>query len=257
MRLRSVHEGRANQHVRDQFDLNYVTPDNDGNFPLVVNRDNSTSSTDGQVQVYFRNLSSALISEIKKADVVLGCVAWLTDFLIIDALRGKDVAIVVQKEDFLRPDLGASSDWKNHLHARYNTLSCNIERYSFKNMICNLSVCSDITIEPIRCVGNYNRDKSPAFPRMHNKFMIFAKLVEAAHNIVEEDNEYPIMVPYAVWTGSFNMTLNAQKSLENAVLLKDPVLVDAYFQEFGQIFAISEQLDWSSDWIEPEFRIGT
>jgi len=247
--MRAVHQERDKQHIRD-FNLNSVEPDNDRNFPLVVNRDNSTSSTDGQVQVYFRNLSSALISEIKKADVVLGCVAWLTDFMIIDALREKDVAIVVQKEDFLRPDLGASSDWKKRLHAKYNTLSCNIMRFFFKNnMIGSLSVAYDPTIEPIRCVGNYNRDKSPAFPRMHNKFMIFAKLTEV--------EGYPTVVPYAVWTGSFNMTLNAQRSLENAVLLKDSVLVDAYFREFGQIFAISEQLDWSSDWIEPELRIGT
>lgn len=232
------------------FDLNSVQPDSDRNFPSIINRDNSTSSTDGQVQVYFRDLSNALISEIKKADVVLGCVAWLTDFLIIDALRGRDVAIVVQKEDFLRPDLGASSDWKKHLHARYDTLSCKIQRLSFNNMIGHLSVCYDPTIQPIRCVGNYNRDKAPAFPRMHNKFMIFAKL-----NEVEDD--WPAVVPYAVWTGSFNMTLNAQRSLENAILLKDPILVNAYFEEFGQIFAISEQLDWSSDWIAPELRIGT
>ena len=232
------------------FDLNFVQPDSDHNFPSIVNRDNSTSSTDGQVQVYFRNLSNALISEIKKADVVLGCVAWLTDFLIIDALRERDVAIVVQKEDFLRPDLGASSDWKKHLHARYDTLSCNIQRLSFNNMIGSLSVCYDPTIQPIRCVGNYNRDKAPAFPRMHNKFMIFAKLNE-------NEDSWPTVVPYAVWTGSFNMTLNAQRSLENAILLKDPILVNAYFEEFGQIFAISEQLDWSSDWIAPELRIGT
>lgn len=230
------------------FDLNYVCPRSDDNVPSVVN--NNTSSTDGQVQVYFRDLSNALISEIKKADVVLGCVAWLTDFLIIDALREKDVAIVVQKEDFLRPDLGASSDWKKHLHARYETLSCNITRYSFNNIIGSLSVACDPTIQPIRCVGNYNRDKAPAFPRMHNKFMLFAKLKK-------EEDYFDIVVPYAVWTGSFNMTWNAQKSLENAILLRDPVLVNAYFQEFGQIFAISEQLDWSSDWIEPELRIGT
>jgi phosphatidylserine/phosphatidylglycerophosphate/cardiolipin synthase-like enzyme len=61
----------------------------------------------------------------------------------------------------------------------------------------------------------------------------------------------------AVWTGSFNLTFNAQQSLENAVLLREPALVEAYFHEFGQIMAISEQLDWESDWVEPEHRIGT
>lgn len=230
-------------------DLNAVTPDSDGNYPSTVHGDNSTSSRDGQVRVYFRGLTAALIEEIGRADAVFGCVAWLTDFAILDALRGKDVAIVVQKEDFLRPDLGAKSDWKTRLRSKYDALSCDLTRYSFGNMIGHMSTSGDPTLEPIRCVGNYNRDKVPAFPRMHNKFLIFSR--------VKDKEDEPTLEPYAVWTGSFNLTLNAQQSLENAVLMTEPTLVDAYFREFGQIMAISEQLDWHSDWAAPEHRIGT
>ena len=231
------------------YNLNTHEPDSDGNYPSVSNRDNSTTSADGQVQVFFRGLSSALISEIQRADAVFGCVAWLTDFNILDSLKGKDVAIVVQKEDFLRPDLGAGSDWKMRLRAKYEALSCGLMRFAFSNMIGSLSTCGDPTIEPIRCVGNYNSEKTPAFPRMHNKFLVFAK--------VEDQSSMSVPVPFAVWTGSFNFTLNAQHSLENAVILRDPKLVEAYFNEFGQIMAISENLNWHSEWIEPEHRIGT
>ena len=231
------------------YNLNSQEPDSDGNYPSVSNRDNSTSSADGQVQVFFRDLSSALISEIRKADAVFGCVAWLTDFDILDAMRGKEVAIVVQKEDFLRPDIGAGSDWRMRLRTKYDALSCGLLRFAFSNMISSLSTCGDSTIEPIRCVGNYNREKTPAFPRMHNKFLVFAK--------VEDMSSMSVPVPYAVWTGSFNFTLNAQNSLENAIILRDTKLVEAYFSEFGQIMAISEQLNWQSEWIEPEHRIGT
>lgn len=84
---------------------------------------------------------------------------------------------------------------------------------------------------------------------MHNKFLVFAKLLDRGNTESIE--------PYAVWTGSFNLTLNATQSLENALLLEDPVIVEAYFEEFGQIMALSEPLDWTTDWSEPKWRIGT
>jgi len=31
----------------------------------------------------------------------------------------------------------------------------------------------------------------------------------------------------------------------------------AYADEYGHILALSETLDWNSEWIEPEWRIGT
>ena len=65
------------------------------------------------------------------------------------------------------------------------------------------------------------------------------------------------VVPYKVWTGSFNFTNNAERSFENAVVLEEPSIVQAYFKEFQQIAALSEPLDWESEWVEPEWRIGT
>ena len=46
----------------------------------------------------------------------------------------------------------------------------------------------------------------------------------------------------------------------NKELLAGPDLwriVQAYYQEWGQVFALSEPLDWESEWVEPEYRIGT
>jgi hypothetical protein len=37
----------------------------------------------------------------------------------------------------------------------------------------------------------------------------------------------------------------------------DPEIVHAYFQELLPIEAISEPPDWSTDWLEPEWRVGT
>ncbi|HEX7788920.1 MAG TPA: phospholipase D-like domain-containing protein [Afipia sp.] len=232
-----------------KFNLNELQPENDGNYPDTAAVDNSSSSNDGSVKVYFRDLVKHLKTHINDADAVFGCVAWLTHVEVLDVLAKKHVAIVVQKEDFLRPDFGAPNAWKRTLRQKYDALSCGIIRYDFDNMIGQLSTGGDPTVEAIRCVGNYNRDKAPAFPRMHNKFLIFAR-------VEEKDGSY-FPAPYAVWTGSFNLTANATYSLENALYITKPELVAAYFNEFGQIMAISEPLDWQSDWCEPELRIGT
>jgi len=63
--------------------------------------------------------------------------------------------------------------------------------------------------------------------------------------------------PYAVWTGSFNFTKNAGFSLENAVIMRNPKIVNAYLLEWANVEAISEPLDWENDWVAPEWRIGT
>ena len=233
--------------MRNTTDLNSLEPNDDCGGSSKSNRDNSVVS--GPVRAYFRDLPARLVAHIGEADAVLGCVAWLTHPAILDALNKKSVSIVLQKEDFLRPDMGVGNNWKRELRARYERLECLSSRYAFKNMVGGLSYGGDPTIDAVRCVGNFNREKSPAFPRMHNKFLIFCHL--------ESDGHEPVPVPYAVWTGSFNLTFNAANSLENAVYMEDPAIVAAYFQEFGQIMALSEPLDWESDWSAPEWRIGS
>ena len=57
-----------------------------------------------------------LIGLMRQYEAAVGCVAWLTHFDILDAMaRLKTVSIVVQKEDFLRPDMGQPSNWKDLL----------------------------------------------------------------------------------------------------------------------------------------------
>lgn len=283
-----------------QINLNRLVIPSDtqyeGGGPL---RDYSTTSNG--VSVYFRNLEEHLIHHIQEADVVFGCVAWLTSDPILKALEQKQTAIVVQKEDFLRPDLNARSGWPKWLQGRYKSLKCNLERRSFPGLMGQLSVGTYAAYDsqdPIRCVGNYNSDKSPAFPRAHHKFVIFGRTKAKPRqpseaifpsdystteiqslgfgvgdeNFVfngtdiedlddEEDDfdssEGLTVQPYGVWTGSFNFTKNAGHSLENAVYLEDKAIVNAYANEFAQIFALSEPLNWESVWSCPEFRVGT
>ncbi|HHW9099656.1 TPA: phospholipase D-like domain-containing protein [Salmonella enterica] len=211
--------------------------------------------------VYFRDLEKHLVEHIKSADIVLGAVAWLTSYTVLDALAqdDKDVVFVIQKEDFLRPDIGAKNDFKETLRRKYSSLKNSLTRYDFEGTILpNMSFAGDPSIDPITCVGNMNNAKLAAFPRMHNKFIIFAKN-EINYNLPEEleDGSRLKINPYAVWTGSFNITKNAGMSFENALYITDQSIVNAYYQEFAQITALSESLNWFKDWVEPQWRIGT
>jgi hypothetical protein len=222
----------------------------------------------GQTIVYFRDLEQYLIQHINEADAVLGCIAWLTNKSILSALIQKNpVALVVQKEDFLRPDIGSTSRWKYELRKWYDALQCTWDRYYLPGIVSSLSVCRDPTMAPIRCVGNHNSKKYPAFPRMHHKFVVFCRIdtkkvwgewriidgVEAGAGWIDD----PYLTPYAVWTGSFNFTENACRSLENALYITDTNIVRAYVHEWAHIESLSEPLDWESEWIEPQWRIGT
>lgn len=211
--------------------------------------DYSAASHDGQTQVFFKNLANRLIDEIRRADLVLGSVAWLTHRDILDALAAVETVMIVQKEDFLRPDIGSRNGWAKTLRKRYERLHNAIERYQFPTLK-HMSVCGDPSMGPVRCVGAHNRNKTPAFPRAHHKFAVFCKYIT-------RPDDFDMVVPYAAWSGSFNWTENASNSFENAFLTKDAVLVHAFYNEWAQVAAFSEPLDWKDDWVAPEWRIGT
>jgi hypothetical protein len=208
-------------------------------------------SPSARVDVIFRELRNELVKRINGSDFVVGCVAWLTDSTILEALCSvpKGVSIVVQKEDFLRPDLGAGGSWKTRLRELYSKLPMLPERYGLGGLASKLSYACDPTLQSVRCVGNHNSEKKPVFPRMHNKYLVFGSL---------DDSEWPPKItPESVWTGSFNLTRNASMSFENAVVIHDVNIATAYYGEWEQILALSEKLDWTVNWCAPEWRIGS
>lgn len=219
-------------------------------------RPEQTRVLSAPVNVYFDYLPKRLCDHIEEADATVGCVAWLTHFGILDALSHHPTSIVVQKEDFLRPDISARGNWTARLRQAYDRLQGGMNRYAlFSYLLDKLSFTWAFDFEPVRCVGNYNAEKKPAFPRSHHKFLVFLR----ADEMPEDGWDYHTQTysPYAVWTGSFNFTDNAASSFENAVYIEDDEIAQAYLEEFIHVFALSESLDWTSHWIAPEHRIGT
>lgn len=231
-------------------------PEEDGSL-----RDYSISSdVDCSVNVYFREIKRHLMSKISEAVLIVGCVAWITDHDILDALiEVGNCQLVIQKEDFLRPDIDSSSGFGTELKDKYEC----IHFYGYKNAMLGiipfLNISKSWHYVGVRCVGGVNRDKKPAFPRNHNKFLVFCKTTSGEcscpRGITCKEN-HVIYYPYAVWTGSFNFTRNATCSFENAIYIKSPKIAQAYFNEYSQIFALSEPLDWDSEWMSPEYLIG-
>ncbi|MDE2103950.1 MAG: hypothetical protein KGL39_42330 [Patescibacteria group bacterium] len=194
----------------------------------------------GSVSVFFSDIEQELVAEIGRWPVVFGCMAWLTNRSVLRALAAREVvSIVVQKEDFLRPDWrGPNSEELRELYRRLPS-SWDVR------MEGGYSICSGYENGAVRCMGICEaRDKTP--PRMHHKFFVFCE-----HG---RDRAY---VPQAVWTGSFNATQNATRSIENAVLIGDAKIAEEYYREFIALLGLSEPLDWTSPYVDPEWRVGT
>ena len=215
--------------------------------------------TSGNVKVYFDNLERELCGHIAAADFVVGCTAWLTSTAVLTSLSKPrhGCQIVVQKEDFLRPDAGDSGySWARSRRKLYDGLVCRYDRQFLPGVADLLDYCHDGTTAAVRCAGNHNRDRKPTHPRMHHKFLVFCHAAEK-HSRETDGFLDEMAIPYAVWTGSFNPTHNGSRSRENAVYIADAAVANRYAYEWAAVFAISETLDWTDPWCSPEWHVGS
>ena len=196
-----------------------------------------------QIEIVFKNIKQRVIKFIRQYDHIVGCVAWLTDMDILAELaKKKEVSLLVQKEDFLRPE-GKSN--QTALQNAYDELKA--DGFIMALFNAPISTHGSAYMEAIRCVGNHNSCKTQVKPRMHNKFLIGIKKIPKA----------PFFRPTAVLTGSYNFTKGSEYSFENAVVMPNRRVAEAYMREYQQIYLFSEKLNWESEWCEPELRIGS
>ena len=156
---------------------------------------------------------------------------------------GKEYLLVVQKEDFLRPDLKSTltaSD-KATLYQAYDALKPfdgrkvpvgPFDQALYPEKLAHLA--------PVRSFGYCVPTQMYRVPKMHNKFLAF--LQQDASDTYQ---------PTSVWTGSLNFTAMSLNSLENAVVIHDPKIAEAFICEAQIIYLKGDPLDWESDWINP------
>jgi hypothetical protein len=212
------------------------------------------------ITVHFRNLDKKLIEYISDADGVLGAVAWLNHEAILKELAKKEVvSIVVQKEDPRKEPKISHAESTKRLYKKLP---------EFKWQVCLEGIPMKLTIDEnskkwdaIRCIGQCFNNNDKGYAKMHNKFLIFGNIdyiyeTDIDENLMKQgypeswsevDVPIPILSPYAVWTGSFNMTNNALNSLENALYITNKKIVFAYYEEWCKIFTFSETFNWKSE----------
>ena len=252
------------------------------------------------VVVHTHDHERQLIDCIERYDAVVGCVAWLTNRRILEALSRRPAALVVQKEDFLRPDDADSQRRSAHmtqrekrsLRAAYAAVPA-IERHvlyrSSESWLCRdypSHFGADSDGQAVRCAGNANVEKRAASPKMHDKFCVFCDIWDRMVPVPGTEDAYTdddgladdphptdttvakwqggaceqtyrvrTLVPRAVWTGSFNWSHNAARSLENAVFIESDEIAAKMYDEFLYIYTHSEPLDWTQPWSEPEYKL--
>lgn len=194
------------------------------------------------VKPVFRDIEQQLVECIEQADVVVGCMAWLTNKRILKALsnKTKGVQIVVQQEDWLRPD---TEDWtmrkQRELYRQLNGIP---------NSYAQVNWCAGIQIQPIRLSGT-PKNSQRNNPKMHHKFLVFCRSSDSWVSEAE-----------SVWTGSFNATQNATCSLENGLLINSPEIANIYMQEWRQVLMTSTTIgleDWDKEYGDDYLRDGS
>ena len=182
-----------------------------------LRKKNNTNNELQNTSVYFNDLENKLINKIREADYVMGCVSWLTNTTVIDELeKKKGIKIIVQKENFLKRDfnhyicfnkyfIDLRKGYKSLPNLFNNISNINISNTSPIHQLCTKKLTDDDEFDAIRCFGYTNKKYKPL---MHHKFLIFFdKNLKAT----------------GVWTGSYNITNNANKSLDNVIFTKEKI----------------------------------
>lgn len=197
-----------------------------------ADRNRATSTPRGICTAHFGELRRPLLEFIDHSEVVVGCVAWVTERHILEALARRPVALVVQKENWWK-----KTDVRGQaLARRYAALTGGLPAALFPDPLGTKTfrgkpVPNDAALAPIACVGYGSGSQHQ--PLMHHKFLVRC--------VLDGDGA---LLPVAVWTGSFNFSGNADRSFENAVEIHDPTIAAAYLTEFALVASVSEPMNW-------------
>ncbi|QNE48680.1 hypothetical protein F1C58_16615 (plasmid) [Glaciihabitans sp. INWT7] len=194
----------------------------------------SRGARSGTVTVHLGDIATPLAQFLRDSESVVGCVAWITSTRLMDELVGKPVSLIVNKEWALRD--GDKKPASVRIRANLARLTGGLRRQDFPAPLKSMAGASD-EIDPVRCVGHSPRARTANNPLLHHKFVV--RLAAGK--------------PVAVWTGSFNFTVNAESSLENAISIEDPTIAAAYLAEWARVAAVSEPLNFKAGAAAPSW----
>ncbi len=226
-----------------------------------LTNDNNYISND--VHICFNNIENIIIDKINKYDVIIGCVAWITNKNILNALLQKStVMIVVQEEDYLLPDnntifyKNSNKRWIRDLYTKLQ--NCNKYEYNIRHKL-GINIYSSSQIAGVRRYGLMRHDSNVTYAKMHNKFIIGLNLVDSKKlRWSNSDKDLTNFITSGeVITGSYNYTYSGSCSLENIICLTDINVLNAYFKQFGDIYVNSYELNFPSPWLPTRKSVDT
>ncbi len=159
------------------------------------------------VQAVFSRHEYHIVRHIKNADAVVGCVAWLSSFAIIDALA----------------ELPYGCSIVTHRDRHLNSRSRLTERLIglrplslFRGIVCKNA------IEQLDATEEDDGSRS----MLHHKFIVFLSVDETGTKLS----------PKVVWCGSANFTNNAGRGLESALVVIDETTAKAFTDEWEAVY---------------------
>ena len=226
----------------------------------------------GDVEVVLRGIKGRfvqLLDEARRDRLVCSGVFYrLTEPDILEHLATLPSSIVVQKENVWRTtgDPKAQPGWRLLLRGDYDAIAGSgegnplFQRQHCPSPLGDVGLLGDQTISGIRCFGLANDggadEKSPV-PILHHKFMVFSELTDAGEPEPGDVTNPPgnvIWRPRILWTGSYNPTRAAARSLENAVIIRNRGVAAQFLLAWAKIMAISEPLDWTGHGLNPQWN---
>ncbi len=224
----------------------------------------------GAVEIVLRDHKAKLLelfAEARASNLVcVGALYRLTDSELLEAMTTVATSVVVQKERnwWTGNDSGPRPGWKDLLRSDYDAVAAsgehngNFQRQNCVEPLGSRGLLGGQDIAGIRCFGQINhggpgRDQAPL---LHDKFLVFSELnflpepgpPDALY--VNGEHEWK---PRVVWTGSYNPTRLANRSLESTLIIRDERIAGLFLHKWACIMALSEPLDWTSDSVQPEW----
>jgi hypothetical protein len=209
---------------------------------------NTTVSRGGNVRtqhgfVVLDDIRAALVGVITKWDAFMGCVGWVTDLEVLDAMQGRSLGLAVQKEEMLRGDPGSDS-YKLRLRRAYDATSYYEHGYGAGQAAQGRAARQRALRRGVwhprqqrqrpRALPQSTRQHAPQVPGARRRRARPLRAQGRVARVVHLSN-------------------NAANSLEDATYEESPSLALVYDQRACDVYRISEPLDWTSEACAPEF----
>ena len=220
---------------------------------LFPERTDSLRVPSAGVAVAFDNLQERLATEIRNAEAVFVAAGWLGDPQLLQALTEcPHVGAIVTKDRMLRR--GAADDPTTpapHLATLRALQAVAAKRVRVGGLLPfdeGRLLLTSPKGEPVewtsglRCFGQVDHLD------LHHKFVVFGAAAADGDGRVA-------YTPSRVWTGSFNFTRGSSGRCENAVIIDDPNVANAYLIEWCQLLSLSESVPFHHARFCPEWTL--